>query len=1044
MKKTQLIDACRNVRKELVAFLSIVVIGMLAAVAYLSIAYAAATLEKDANIFFNGSGLWDFQVSSTLLMDDEDLEAIRALPGVGAAEAVLQTGAQLRIGRSMTDVTVMDVPEEITRPVLLSGRLPETAGECAIEKKLADDGEFSVGQTISLTNRPVMGIEPLKETDFVITGVFQTPEHISYMVSVTPYVLVSKESFNREELQGSFMTTLIRVADAPEDRYSDAYWDAVRPVEEALQTLAEERGPARREKIRGIYETQIRTGEQKIDEAKAQIRTGEQKIDEGKAQMQTAREKLDEGWRQLADQEKLTEPVPVLLDQGAAKLRLGEEEIERIVGVLEGLGIHVNGSTILERVEDLRRMLDNATVFWERARDSDLLPEPAREAYEELIRKYGNMSAEDVLRKVEEETGLDLSEERERLKKLRSGADEYERGINDYYYSGEQYLDAVTAIEKGRRLLEEGERGLAEGQEKLCSAEKQISEAKEQLCSAEEQISEAKEKMNQIGECRWVVLNDKGNAGYTYARANSDKLMSMSTSFSSIFLIVGALVIYATITRMVEQQRTLVGAAKAMGLYNGEIFAKYLFFAAAAVMLGVGLGILLAWLPVQGLILRSYEAHLNYGRGTDSFLPVHTGLVAAGAFLISLAAVWLGCRQLLRLTAIQLMSGKTPDKGKRKSRSSSGGRLYSRLILRNMWTDRVRVLVTIVSIAGGCVLMTVGFTLYFGISGVTDRQFGGIQTYEAEVFYDTGENEDAEAEIETLLEEDGLQHIRVRKKDGVFEVDGTLDALTLIVAEKGSMDGYFDLRSIETGEKLDLSDEGVLVPRRFWESHGEKLDGKVPVYNADMDRVEIPIVGVFENYFGQVFFLTPEGYESCFQTAPVANCFLVRTDGLSLDDLRERLEPVKGLERVRDAAADRVTIEQFSQSLTFVVVFMLFLAGMMACFIVANFTVTYIQRKTKELTIMRVNGFSSGECIRYAAADLIVTTALGTLIGLAAGSWLGARILGTTETPYIQMIREPNVKTFLYSGLITIGFSAITNSIVLQRIRRLKISDINS
>ncbi len=279
------------------------------------------------------------------------------------------------------------------------------------------------------------------------------------------------------------------------------------------------------------------------------------------------------------------------------------------------------------------------------------------------------------------------------------------------------------------------------------------------------------------------MLNARANAGYSYARANSDKLMSMSTSFSSIFLIVGALVIYATITRMVEQQRTLVGATKAMGLYNSEIFAKYLYFAAAAVMLGVGLGILLA------LILRSYEAHLNYGRGTGSFLPVHTGLVAGGAFLISLAAVWLGCRQLLRLTAIQLMSGKTPDKGKKKSRSSSGGSLYSRLILRNMWTDRVRVLVTIVSIAGGCVLMTVGFTLYFGISGVTDRQFGGIQTYEAEVFYDTGENEDAEAEIETLLEQDGLQHIRVRKKDGVFEVDGTLDALTLIVAEKGSMDG---------------------------------------------------------------------------------------------------------------------------------------------------------------------------------------------------------------------------------------------------------------
>jgi len=452
----------------------------------------------------------------------------------------------------------------------------------------------------------------------------------------------------------------------------------------------------------------------------------------------------------------------------------------------------------------------------------------------------------------------------------------------------------------------------------------------------------------------------------------------------------------------------------------------------------------LALRPVQNLILRSYESHLNYGRGTSSFLKLHTGVVAAGGFLISLFAVWLGCRQLLRLTAIQLMSGKTPANGKKKTRSSSGKSLYTRLIFRNMRTDWVRVMVTIVSIAGGCVLLTVGFTLYYGISGVTDRQFGGIQTYEAEVFYKTDENENAEAEIAAVLKQNGLQHIKVQKESGVFEVNGTLDSLTLIVTEKGSMDGYFSIRSIDTGEVLELSDDGVLVPRRFWEVYGEKLDGEVPVYNADLESVEIPIVGVFENYFGQIFFMTPEGYERFFDSPSKGNCFFVRTDGTSLDELREKLEGIKGYERVRDAAADRVTIEQFSESLNFVIMFMLFLAGMMACFIVANFTVTYIQRKTRELSIMRVNGFTSGECIRYAAADLVVTTVLGTLLGLAVGGWMGGRILGTTETSYIQMVREPVVKTFLYSGLITIGFSVVTNSIVLQRIRHLKLSDVNN
>ena len=137
-------------------------------------------------------------------------------------------------------------------------------------------------------------------------------------------------------------------------------------------------------------------------------------------------------------------------------------------------------------------------------------------------------------------------------------------------------------------------------------------------------------------------------------------------------------------------------------------------------------------------------------------------------------------------------------------------------------------------------------------------------------------------------------------------------------------------------------------------------------------------------------------------------------------------------------------IEQFTSSLNFVVYLMLFIAGVMACFIVANFTVTFIQRKVGELTIMRINGFTNGECIRYVAVDLIVTTVLGTVVGLIVGGIMGSRILSVTETSYIQMVREPNPNSFLFAALITLLFSAITNSVALRLIRNLKLTDINS
>ena len=115
MTRTQVLDARRNIRKELVAYLSIVIIGLLASLSYLSITYSAATLKKDALSYFNTYGLWDLEVASTLLMDEGDLEAIRALPAVAEAERVWQIDAKLHAQGSDVSVTVLTPSGQISR-----------------------------------------------------------------------------------------------------------------------------------------------------------------------------------------------------------------------------------------------------------------------------------------------------------------------------------------------------------------------------------------------------------------------------------------------------------------------------------------------------------------------------------------------------------------------------------------------------------------------------------------------------------------------------------------------------------------------------------------------------------------------------------------------------------------------------------------------------------------------------------------------------------------------------------------------------------------
>lgn len=1049
MKKTQLLDIRRNIKKEIVAFLSIVMIGLLAAMAYLGIAYSAAALKKDAVSFFNSRNFWDVEIISTMLFSDEDLGAIEKVPGVREAEPVWQVDTKLRVGDSNTVVAVVSLPERISLPVLLEGRMPESAQECAIEKKLADDCGLQVGQQFHLDCDKILETDPLLEDDFVITGIFNTPDHFSYMVPVTPYIYVTKDTFNLEGFGGAFMRARVRLDGAPENRYSEQYKARLQPVLDALEALAVERAPSRTVEVRGRMEQAILDGQQQLDQAREELQKAEKQIAEAEAAAEDKLAHLDEAKAKLEETAKQLGVAPAQLDALLTQLNIAQEKLAK-------------GKELLDQARDKLDIGQEAILaFYENMKETGKLPsEEEIQIAKEIAAGAGldvsgwpnspddfppdflEMKTDDAIQWLKDHSGFTAGEAqyREKLQEYRNGLKLYEDGRNNYYYLGEQYLDGLLAYEKGVKELANAEARLQE----LYDAKAQLEAKKAELEDAQRQLDAARTKLDGIGECRWIVFDDNGNPGFIYAAANSDKLSSLSMSFSTIFLVVGALVIYATIARMVEQHRKLIGVNKALGLFNREVFAKYLVFAWGAVLLGVGIGVLLAWLPMQRLVLNSYEAYLNYGHGPRCFLPLQTAVVVLGALAISLIAVYLGCSQLLRRTALSLMQGEAPNAGKPKAAGSSAkGSLYLRLILRNMMSDRNRVLVTIVSIAGGCVLMVVGFALRYGIMGVPDRQFGGIMTYDAEVYFDTAENADAASEIGGILDRSGLQHITVHRESSVFEEDETLSAMTMVVAEKGSLDGYFALGDVSHRGDIELSDSGALVPRRFWEYYGVGAGDVVAVYDSGMIRREMPVAGVFENYYGQLFFLTPKAYETVFGAEAVPNCFYVKTDGTTISELQKQLEGVKGFVRVDDAAADRTMIEQFTSSLNFVVYLMLFIAGVMACFIVANFTMTYIQRKTGELTIMRINGFSADECIRYVALDLVVTTVLGTLVGLVVGGLMGARILGVTETPYIQMVRDPRPESFLFAALITFGFSAITNYFALRRIKNLKLTDIN-
>ena len=72
------------------------------------------------------------------------------------------------------------------------------------------------------------------------------------------------------------------------------------------------------------------------------------------------------------------------------------------------------------------------------------------------------------------------------------------------------------------------------------------------------------------------------NVGVVSFESDAERIDNIAQLFPLIFFLVAALVALTTMTRMVEEDRTLIGTYKALGYSPAAISRKYLFYGAAA------------------------------------------------------------------------------------------------------------------------------------------------------------------------------------------------------------------------------------------------------------------------------------------------------------------------------------------------------------------------------------------------------------------------------------------------------------------------------
>ncbi len=665
----------------------------------------------------------------------------------------------------------------------------------------------------------------------------------------------------------------------------------------------------------------------------------------------------------------------------------------------------------------------------------------AQDAFEQSIAQRSGKLKGDAQKKIDSaQASIDSSEQalnadRQTLSQMLSQADEIisrlerQDGQSDGgaqgYLVRAQLLQARQKQQTAAALLNDTDGSVrAQLTSELEQAKAELTEAKAQLEAFSEPIT--------LSETRFAS-ND-----YVSYGDDADKINNVSKAFPLFFVLIAALVCVTAMTRMVEEQRTLIGSYKALGYSAGQILFKYLFYALTAAVSGSCIGSVIGLRVFPLLIINTYRIMYNIPGALTPFRLSYMLASAFAAALLAACAVVFTCAGELKNQPAEIMRPKPPAAGKRVLPERIPA-LWNRLsflmkvTVRNLLRYKKRFFMTLVGISGCTALIITGFGLKYSVSSIVDKQYGEIFTYSANAALNT-----AEASPEKALEEtEGIAGY-------VTAVSESLDAGSKeetynasVIAIDGSPDGFITMEELD-GKPITLDEGGVAVTRKLAQLCSLKKGDNVVMTNSDGISFEAKISAIVNNYALNYIYMTPKSYSEIFGREFVPNIAFFNTDG-TVDD-EEIKTALTEDERILGTAFIDDSTEGFVnsiKSLDAIVWMLIVCAAFLAITVLFNLASINITERRREIATIKVLGFYDGETGAYLYRENVISAFIGIAIGMLLGRLLHSFVIYTVEVEAVLFNRQLVWWAYLLGGALTLIFAALVNFALYFRLKKI-------
>ena len=1074
---------------RVISLFGIVLLGVMMLTGLVSV---APDMRSAAQRYYVQQNVFDLRVLSTLGLSAQDIDAIRATEGVEAVQPVKYLDAEAQWSNRGDPAVVRfqelpadpeaDTPDNLNRLILRNGRLPEAADECVVHV-LGYADAIELGTTLTVPD----DTDGLSAKTFTVVGNVQDPTHFSTDAESTNagdgtldgIVFVPQGSLTADY----YTICYIKAENAGlYDNFSDEYQQAVDAVADRLTAISDAQCETRRAQLIDEANAQLDEAKQTYNdqkaEAEARFADAERQLDEAQAQLDSAKAQLDageaeytSGKAQLAQQQAA---LPGTLQSSAAQLLTGEEQVLAFEDQLQQIELLVNVQKVAQPLLGYAQTaLDNARKALDEAEPADEDYIELRDALAKAQDSYDNiknqldgyqqqldagkqqMYAQGLISSPSLSNADLVTEAKAALRKMKLSLLQGQLSMNTgtataysaFAAAQQQLEDARTRLDSGWEEYHSGVQQLADSRAEY---ETQKADAQQKLADGLQQITDAEEQISDIQNGEWYILDRTSTMSFVTFEQYTDRMTAIARVFPVFFFLVAALVASTTMTRMVDENRLQMGTLKALGYSNGQIAAKYLFYALSASILGSFAGMALGFTVFPLIIWNAFGMIFDVPTFRLAFYP---GMAAAGlgisAAVIGLTT-WLACRSSLHEKTASLLLPRAPVAGKRilleyitplwKRMSFS-----QKTTARNLFRYKKRFFMTVLGVAGCTALLLIGFGIQDSLLPIVDKQCAELTHNDLTISLSSEK---------ALTVEDGLADVLDRSSEvkswgkfysksvSIYNADGTVETVSLIAAEDDALlTQYNTFRTRQGHHAIAFGADSAILTEKTAAQLGLRVGDTFWVETPSGSRMELTLTGITENYIYARLYLSQEQFARYCGSTPVEwNTVFSQTTCTSTDDtdaLRARLLACNYISGVTFTADTTGMLSNLIVCLNYVVGLVILCAGALAAVVLYNLISVNLAERKKELATIKVLGFYDKEVYRYIFREIDLLALIGSLVGLGLGVPLHQFIVRTIEMDRMMFIRTIAPRSYLISIALTMAFTFAVCFVMRRHVKQI-------